>query len=76
MGTGGQRINGEVIAGIALVFLAAIFIWAATMNPVWATILLADYLILAIGMGFIAIGVVTITRSNRSSHYPERTSHY
>lgn len=76
MGSGGQRINGEVIAGIALVFLAAIFIWAATMNPVWATILLADYLILAIGMGFIAIGVVSITRSNRSSSNPERTSHY
>ena len=76
MGSGGQRINGEVIAGIALVFLAAIFIWAATMNPVWAAILLADYLILAIGMGFIAIGVITITRSNRGSSHPERTSHY
>lgn len=65
MGGGRQRINGEVITGIALVFLAALFIWAATMNPIWATILLADYLILAIGIGFIAIGVVTITRSNR-----------
>jgi hypothetical protein len=74
MGSGRQRINGEVIAGIALVVLAALFIWAASMNSVWATILLADYLILAIGVGFIAIGVVTITRSNRgdtghSSHY-------
>ena len=74
MGSGRQRINGEVIAGIALVFLASLFIWAATVNSVWATILLADYLILAIGIGFIAIGVVTITRSNRgdtghSSHY-------
>ena len=76
MGGGRQRINGEVITGIALVFLAAIFIWAATLNPVWAAILLADYLILAIGAGFIAIGVVTITRSNRSSSHPERTSHY
>ena len=74
MGSGRQRINGEVIAGIALVFLASLFIWAATVNSVWATILLADYLILAIGIGFIAIGVVTITRSNRgdtghSTHY-------
>lgn len=76
MGSGRQRINGEVIAGIALVLLAAIFIWAATMNSVWASILLADYLILAIGIGFIAIGVVTITRSNRSSSHPERASHY
>jgi hypothetical protein len=65
MGSGRQRINGEVITGIALVFLASLFIWAATVNPVWATILLADYLIMAIGIGFIAIGVVTIIRSNR-----------
>ena len=76
MDGGRQRINGEVITGIALVFLASIFIWAATVNPVWAVILPADYLILAIGVGFIAIGVVTITRSNRSSSHPERASHY
>jgi len=76
MGSGKQRINGEVITGIALVFLASIFIWAATMNPIWATILLADYLILAIGIGFIILGVLTIIRSNRGESHSERTSRY
>ena len=70
MDGGRQRINGETITGIALVFLAIIFIWAASLNSVWAIILLADYLILAIGIGFIAIGVIAISRTNnpRTSH--------
>jgi putative Ca2+/H+ antiporter (TMEM165/GDT1 family) len=67
MTEGGRRqwINGETITGIALVFLALLFIWAATMNAVWARILLADYLILAIGVGFIVLGVITMRRTNR-----------
>ena len=64
-GGGKQWINGETIAGIALVFLALLFIWAATMNAVWATILLADYVMLAIGVGFILLGVITMYRTNR-----------
>ncbi|HEV8405986.1 MAG TPA: hypothetical protein VGQ13_08800 [Nitrososphaera sp.] len=73
-GGGKQRINGETIAGIALVFLAILFIWAGTMNPVWATLLLADYLILAIGVGFIIVGVMAIRRTNRPQS--ERASNY
>lgn len=73
---GSQRINGEIIAGIALMFLAILFIWASTMNPVWAIILPADYLLLAIGIGVIVLGVWTIVRSNRSSSHPERASYY
>lgn len=64
-GGGKQWINGETITGIALVFLALLFIWAATMNAVWARILLADYLILAIGVGFIVLGIITMRRTNR-----------
>lgn len=76
MGPGKQRINGETITGIALVFLALLFIWAAMLNPVWAIILPADYLILAIGIGFIVIGVITISRSNRAASHSERTTRY
>lgn len=72
MGGGRQRINGETITGIALVFLALLFIWASTQNPVWAVILPVDYLIFAIGIGFIVIGVITIRRTN----HPEHTSRY
>jgi hypothetical protein len=64
-GGGKQWINGETITGIALVLLALLFIWAATMNAVWATILLADYVILAIGVGFIVLGIITMYRANR-----------
>ena len=65
-GDGGkQRINGETIAGIALVFLALLFIWAAIVNAVWARIVFAAYLILAIGAGFIVLGMITVRRANR-----------
>jgi hypothetical protein len=76
VGAGKQRINGETITGIALVFLALLFIWAATMNAVWATILLADYLILAIGVGFIVLGVITTHRANRPHSEEGPARHY
>jgi hypothetical protein len=77
-GAGKQWINGETITGIALTFLALLFIWAATMNAVWARILLADFVILAIGVGFIILGVITTHRANRMHSEEERggTSHY
>jgi putative Ca2+/H+ antiporter (TMEM165/GDT1 family) len=73
-GGGKQWINGETIAGIALVILALMFILAATMNAIWARILLADYLILAIGMGFIVLGIITMRRTNRM-HSEEGHTH-
>jgi len=73
-GGGKQRINGETIAGIALVFLAFLFLWAGTQNRVWASIMLADYLILAIGVGFIIVGVMAIRRTNRPPS--ERKSYF
>ena len=72
-GGGKQRINGETIAGIALVFMALLFLYAGTQNQVWASIVLADYLILAIGIGFILVGVLAIRRTNQHS---EHTSYY
>ena len=71
---GKERINGESIAGMALILLALIFIWAGTRNSTWASILLADYLILAIGAGFLALGMITIRRNNRSRMHPEEHS--
>ena len=73
-GGGKQRINGESIAGMALVLLALVFIWAGKMNPVWASIVLADYVILAIGVGFIAVGIVAIRKTNNP--HTERQSYY
>ena len=73
-GTRKQWINGETITGIALVLMALLFLWAATMNAIWARILLADYVLLAIGAGFIILGVITIRRANRA-HTEEESGH-
>ena len=69
-----ERINGETIVGITLVLMALLFIFAGTMNEVWAIVLPADYLILAIGFAFIALGVVTLYRNKR--HAPEESAHH
>ena len=58
-----ERINGEIIAGIAMVLLSLLFIFAAAVNPVWALILPADYLIIAIGIGLIVLGVMTLKKT-------------
>jgi hypothetical protein len=63
-------INGETITGIALSFLAILFIYAGNVNEVWAKILLADYFILVIGIAFIVLGVYSI-RKHRTSHVKE-----
>ena len=73
-GGGKQRINGETITGIALVFMALLFLWAGMQNPVWASIMLADYLIMAIGVGFMIVGIMAIRRTNQPSS--ERKSYH
>ena len=70
-----ERINAETIVGITLVTIALIFIFAATMNNVWAIILPADYLILALGVAFIALGIITIRNNNRKHSHEESTHH-
>ena len=66
-----ERINGETITGIALVFLAILFLFAGSINDVWAIIIPADYLIMAIGFAFIALGVITTIRTRKQ---PQETS--
>lgn len=75
-GGGKQWINGETIAGIALAFMGLLFIWLATMNAVWASVVLAAYLILAIGIGFIVLGVITVRRTNRMHSEEGHTPSY
>ncbi|HZA64906.1 MAG TPA: hypothetical protein VE573_18655 [Nitrososphaeraceae archaeon] len=60
-------INGETITGIALSFLAILFIYAGLVNEVWAKLLLADYFILAMGIAFIVLGVYSIRKHRTSS---------
>ncbi|MDX1373705.1 MAG: hypothetical protein R3321_14625, partial [Nitrososphaeraceae archaeon] len=58
-----EKINGETITGIALVFLALLFLYAGSVNEVWAILIPGDYLILGLGIAFIALGVVTVIRN-------------
>ncbi|MDR4510539.1 MAG: hypothetical protein MRJ93_02395 [Nitrososphaeraceae archaeon] len=68
-----EKINGETITGIALVLLALLFIYAGSVNEVWAIILPGDYLILGLGVAFIALGVVTLIRNK---DLPQETTHH
>lgn len=68
-----EKMNGETITGIALVLLALLFIYAGSVNEVWAIILPGDYLILGLGVAFIALGVVTLIRNK---NLPQETTHH
>jgi putative Ca2+/H+ antiporter (TMEM165/GDT1 family) len=67
-----ERINGETITGVALVFLAILFIYAGTVNSIWATIFPADFLILAIGAAFIILGMWIYARSDELAMLREK----
>ena len=58
-----ERMNGEIIAGVAMILLSLLFIYAAAVNSVWALIILADYLILAIGIALVVLGVMTLKKT-------------
>ena len=50
------KINGEIITGIALIFLALLFIFAGAVNSLWKMILPADFLLIALGVAFLVLG--------------------
>jgi carbon starvation protein CstA len=64
-----EKMNGEIIAGIAFIFISLLFIFAASVNSVWAIILPADYLIMAIGAGLVILGVVTLRKEEDPVHH-------
>ena len=65
------RINTEIITGIALIFLATLFMYGSLFFRAWGLILIVDYVLIAIGGGFIALGVWTLRnygkRENRKA---------
>lgn len=61
------KINGEVITGIALIFLAMLFIFAASVNTIWKLILPADFLLIALGVAFIVLGYWDIRKYRNKS---------
>jgi len=61
------KINGEIITGIALIFLAMLFIYAASVNKLWKLILPADFLLIALGIAFIVLGYWDIRKYRNKS---------
>ena len=60
-----MEVNGEAITGIALIFLSLLFLFAGVINEVWSLLVPADFLILAIGIGFLSLGIITLRRKKR-----------
>lgn len=60
-----MEVNGEAVTGIALILLSILFLFAGTINDVWSILIPADFLILAIGIGFLSLGVITLRRKKR-----------
>ncbi len=60
-----MEINGETITGVALIFLSALFLYAGMVNEAWSLLIPADFLILAIGVGFLSLGIITLRRNKK-----------
>ena len=67
------RLNGEIVSGTALTFLALLFIFAGIVNPIWAIGFPAYYVLIAVGIGVIALGFWTA--SNEKKH-PQVEHHH
>ena len=61
------KINGEIITGIALIFLALLFISAAAVNSLWKMILPADFLLIALGVAFVVLGLWGLKKFRKKS---------
>lgn len=62
------KVNGETITGIALIFLAFLFIMAGLVNSVWALLFWADILILVIGVAFVILGIWSLKKDRDHAH--------
>jgi hypothetical protein len=66
-------INSEIIAGFALLGMGLIFVLAAFLNPVWALVIVADFVIIALGAATIGLGIWTAVNEKNN---PVHTEHH
>lgn len=66
-------INSEIIAGTAILILGVIFLIAGYLNPAWALIFVADYLIIALGVATLGLGVWSFMNERKN---PVHTEHH
>ena len=51
--------NSEIFAGLSILILGIVFIWAGLVNETWGAIMLADFVIVALGAATLGIGIWT-----------------
>ena len=66
-------VNSEMIGGTAILMLGVIFLFAGYLNPAWALIFFADYLIIALGVATLGIGFWTLRNERKN---PVHTEHH
>jgi hypothetical protein len=66
-------VNSEIIGGTSILILGVLFLIAGYLNPAWALIFLADYLIIALGVATLGIGVWTLRNERKN---PVHTKHH
>jgi len=67
-------MNSEIIAGASVFGLGLLFFIAGLFNSVWATIFIVDYVIMAIGLATIGVGVWTAVYDKK--HNLHSTEHH
>ena len=67
-------INSEIIAGLSVFLLGFLFFIAGLLNSIWATIFVVDYLIIAIGLATIGVGVWTAMYEKK--HHLHKSEHH
>ena len=70
-----ERLNGEIISGIALAFLGILFVYAAQVNVTWTAALYAAYILIAVGVALIGLGMWSRHNTNRIHSHEEHSRH-
>ena len=66
-----ERLNGEIISGIALAFLGILVIYAAQVNVTWTAALYPAYILIAVGVALIGLGMWSRHNTNRMHSHEE-----
>jgi hypothetical protein len=66
-------VNSEIIGGAAILILGVLFLIAGYLDPAWALIFWADYLIISLGIATLGLGVWTLRNERKN---PVHTEHH
>ena len=64
-------VNSEIISGASILILGVLFLIAGYLNPAWALIFVADYLIIALGVATLGLGVWSLVNERKNSVHTE-----